>query len=129
MTVPEIPEDLREMLRRIAASAANTIGCESEHRRMAVFHTSVTPHRVLSLLGQLDSQAQQIAQLREALQDAERSLFVASNEIELRHMMPDAWVARWTGKVAAFRKAEAARDALLQNRAPEVSAISERDEG
>ena len=48
------------------------------------------------------SQAQQINELREALVNSERALFLASNEAELRPTMPDVWIARWTGKVAAF---------------------------
>lgn len=58
------------------------------------------------------------AMLEAKLVDAERALFLASNEPELNAMLPDVWVARWTGKVAAFRASEsrAAESALALER-------------
>lgn len=50
--------------------------------------------------------AKRVRELEDALRDAERALFLASNEPELRYMNPDVWIARWKGKVVAFNESE-----------------------
>jgi len=116
VSIPEIepmPDDdlifnaMRGMSREAQAILTKTvwkdgIDLEEPNAGCKSFVSRITePYRVR--LSKAESELQAV---RAQKQDLERALLLASNEPELRPMMPDAWIIRWMGKVVAFRASD-----------------------